>query len=244
MTNPQVLLLVSLMISLLSATSVCAVPTPTVSARSVTSVDLTNAQRLARGLTPNIPKRLFDPTRVRRNPLPSPQPNVVGKIAIKSASNNDPIGWLAVNLRELTHDPQIITFKNPASASELLELDLADNSGRHLGLQVDDENAHIGAGHNAYATVTFTHTSTGAGQSVSPDSDSSNQFVETTVWSVDPTTGRLTAQWVNKDDGSVAPLFFVLDTYRGGSRLWFFGDRDAFTWNSDYHEVTYWIEPA
>ncbi|TEB21798.1 hypothetical protein FA13DRAFT_1799468 [Coprinellus micaceus] len=35
---------------------------------------LTNAQRLARGLPPRAPKRLYAPTRVRRDPLPSSAP--------------------------------------------------------------------------------------------------------------------------------------------------------------------------
>ncbi|TFK49700.1 hypothetical protein OE88DRAFT_1809411 [Heliocybe sulcata] len=204
----------------------------------------TNAQRLARGLTPLVPKNLFTPTRVRRQ-LPSSSPTLTANIGIFKKDGTS-LGYLTNQGTVATTQSSITTFsfRNPSSASDVVELITAGTSTRTVLMSYSDGYT-MGSGSTNYLTWAITTLSTPAGSRQQGDlTKGPTQYSESTIWSIDPSTGAVGAHWVNPD-GSTVPVYFLLGTMTVAGHTTYslvpVGDTEAFKArypNVNYSDVT------
>ncbi|KIM44723.1 hypothetical protein M413DRAFT_442677 [Hebeloma cylindrosporum] len=206
----------------------------------------TNAQRLARGLPPNPPKFLRDllptPALGARSPAPSPHPPVTltGKLEVRSG------GGTLGHVRNWATGGTISGI-NFLGADQDLLVTLTYNPSHPTEFDIVATNAkfpaplNVGAGSSSVASVPtlaagvkssvgFTNvasTPPGSRPVIPPKTQA---YVESAIWSIDPTTHQLKAQWIN-NDGSKPPTVLAYDI-RANS-LFFVGDINAWNANND-----------
>jgi len=204
--------------------------TPTSYAR-----ELTNAQRLARGLSPNPPTRRV----LNLVPLsqPSSLPSVTYSVVIQVLSGDTVLGYVAPDPNYWTPliTPDInsalrVSFQLPlgaTSGSQLGLTQLNDNRGVFFGPVVgrDSTSSNIAQGSFNYLyldPIAAPGTPPGSTPQSVPSyfstSTGLDKQAETSVWSVDLITGALSAQWINTDSTSPPTFIFVQSNhvYAGG----------------------------
>ncbi|TEB29532.1 hypothetical protein FA13DRAFT_1793195 [Coprinellus micaceus] len=195
---------------------------------------------MARGLGPKKPARLFSPTRVRRDPLPSSVPIITIKIKLVKKSDGSTVGYL-----KTSYDPISPTLEGAsqywlnspfeASSSTKFEI-LYDSSsdpnfgGRRLAIGAN-ERTDIGAGlvRNLYFWSPWASTPEGSTQV-----KDGSVYMESTIWSVDASTGVLSAEWVNPDSTKYPVQFFEYDG--GGGMLYVGATGDVQAYKNEYPE--------
>ncbi|KAG8903778.1 hypothetical protein FRB99_002768 [Tulasnella sp. 403] len=155
----------------------------------------TNAQRLAAGLTPLPPKRLFKSRTGALKPRQSLSPTIIGKIVIRN------VGSDAVEL-------------SPSSTFEVLKTTniLADaTTGPTVGVltQNDPTTADVKSNSPNYVYIYF---------GPPPPSGTAREA----IWSYVPSTlpgqpGQLTATWVNGDNSEANTIMYARPSTPGGS---------------------------
>lgn len=198
--------------------------------------DLTNAERLARGLAIKPPTRRLNPG--GSDPQPSSVPPVTYSGVIQVFNDGVSLGYISPDPNywtpQLTSDVNSalrISFSLPAGATSGSQLGLTmlnDNRGTFFGPVVgrDSTSDNIAAGSFNYlyldpisapgsspgstpshSTPSFFSTSTGL-----------DKAAESSVWSVNLASGTLAAQWLNTDGSSPATIIFVQSNhvYAGG----------------------------
>jgi len=176
----------------------------------------TNAQRLARGLTPSPPKQLFTPSRVRRQ-LPSSSPTITASIGVFK-SDGTRSGYMGSQGTIATTQSSATTFlfRDPTSASDLVELNNYGSNTRTVFASYTNSYT-VGPGSTNTLMMSTTTLSTPAGSTQQADlTKGPTQYSESTVWSIDPNTGVVSAYWVNPD-GSQVPVYFVQRTMTTGT---------------------------
>ncbi|KAJ3782543.1 hypothetical protein GGU10DRAFT_378483 [Lentinula aff. detonsa] len=192
---------------------------------------LTNAERFQRGLPPLAPRALYNPTRVRRDSLPSSSPTIVAKIAVSYKDTGAAVGYMrgaSVNTESFA---TIFSFRNPSSVSDLVELN-DYSSGQHYVFAAYTDGYYVGPSSDDSLILTTSPLSTPAGSPQEPDyTKGPTQYSESTVWSIDPSTGVVEAYWVNQD-GSRDQVYFLASTTQIGvstsTSLAFTGDVAAY----------------
>ncbi|KAF5331998.1 hypothetical protein D9611_008980 [Ephemerocybe angulata] len=200
---------------------------------AVATVPHTNAQRLAHGLPPLAPRRLFNPTRVsRRAALPSSAPTLTASFGVYKRSDNSQQGYISVGggVSDTQVASTTFNFKNPSSADELLEFH--GSTGLNSLLASYDNNLYLGPGnYNTVFMSTATLSTPAGSRQVADVTKGPVQYSESTVFRIDPATGIVTAQWVNPD-GKVVPVYFAMWTRTQNGRttksLFFTGDIAAY----------------
>ncbi|KAJ3879642.1 hypothetical protein F5051DRAFT_438581 [Lentinula edodes] len=236
----SVLKVLSLILAI--ATTSLASPGPFVSRRfaSPTIRDAsTNAERFSRGMNPLPPRTLYNPTRVRRS-FPSSSPTLVAKIVVSNKDSGATLGYMRGATVNTATYATTFSFRNPSSASDLVELN-DYSSGQHYVFAAYLNGYYVGP--NSYNSLLLATTtlSTPAGSEQEPDyTKGPTEYSESTVWSINPDTGIVTAYWVNSD-GSQDQVFFLSYTTTVGAgtstSLVFTGDVAAF--KAEYPTRTY-----
>jgi hypothetical protein len=202
----------------------------------------TNAERFARGLPPKKPKLVAGSPVRRTQPSSVPPVSYRGYIQIKD-KNSNVLGYISKNLgnsgAQFVSDPSIanaliVDFQLPAGATSGSTLDFTiENSNPSwplLGMVQgrDDTDSNISTGSYQYLYVGGISTP-GTDPNATPQSISNSYFIgaprtaESAVWSIDLTSGAITAQWVNTD-GSKPPI----QTWTQSTGLYFGGNSNAF----------------
>jgi hypothetical protein len=176
----------------------------------------TNARRMARGLGPARPRNLFSPTRVRRDPVASASPSTTAFLQVRRTPQDPILGYIDVDNGKVVptkqQDADAIQFKSLGYTGELVEFDLVGMTSMHAALSTTSDTYDS----NGFLTIRSTALSTGLGEVQKKQGQS---WIETTVWKVQPDTGRVTALWV-KPDGQYASTVFVLQS-DGQLRLYY-----------------------
>ncbi|KAG8922842.1 hypothetical protein FRC01_013539 [Tulasnella sp. 417] len=118
-------------------------------------------------------------------------------------------------------------FKTPTSDSDLVEL---NNSGANTRSVFASYSTpwYIGPGSTNTLMLSTTTLSTPAGSNQQADlTKGPTQYSQSTVWSIDPSTGVVSAVWVNSD-GSMVPVYFVMRTSGVNKYIIFVGDVAAY----------------
>ncbi|KAI0634597.1 hypothetical protein C8Q77DRAFT_768530 [Trametes polyzona] len=171
--------------------------------------EATNAERLARGLGPARPRRLYSGSRTnaaRSAPSGTANNIRIGTIAIfasggSPANGAAPIGWLGqYSVVEGANDAFVYQWTD-AFNNAPVQLECTNDPGFRLGAYVHDSNTILGGGLTNYAKLANTDVHTNVG---SPGAAySSNKYATgsavTTIYHVDKTTGRLAIYWINPD---------------------------------------------
>ncbi|KAF5320089.1 hypothetical protein D9611_010310 [Ephemerocybe angulata] len=174
----------------------------------------TNARRMAQGLAPLTPRKLFSPTCiVARGPLPSSKPSIMATISVRN-KDGAYIGYTNAEgqVFEWPQAHSAFTFKNPSSSSERVELFItalpthrvALSTGRDIGI---GGPPYIGPGSPHILLWHETSDSTASGSP--PALDFSDIYYETTIWSLEAPTGTLSAVWVNPAGFGTSTVHFV-----------------------------------
>ncbi|KAJ7702281.1 hypothetical protein B0H17DRAFT_1043504 [Mycena rosella] len=199
---------------------------------------LTNAQRLARHLPLKPPTRLSSARRALASPVPASANSNRGYIQVQSVdANGNPsvVGYVSKTTYVGTQyvvSPSLdnALLVSPNGDRGLLTLNSDTPSPAFLGLVQgrDDTSSSLAQG-------SFNYLYLASSAQTSPNStpqDVGNSFrsaygepypAESAVWTVDPMTHSLTAQWINPD-GSPAPTISFLQ----GSAIYFSGDPEVF----------------
>lgn len=191
------------------------------------SVELTNAQRLARGLPLRKPSRQSKKSRQARQAAPSACPSTAysGIVQVTNADTGAALGYLPSTLNlfaEYGVTPSAegalrVAFSAASCAGAASQLDILTTNGAadfpYLGLISGFANAgtqgDLGAGSYNYAYFGgVTHTPAGSPPVTAPNSYSVAtgvpEVVESAVWTYDAASGSISAQWVNTDGSVVA----------------------------------------
>ncbi|KAJ4485232.1 hypothetical protein J3R30DRAFT_3696547 [Lentinula aciculospora] len=179
-------------------------PTATV----VQARDFTNAERFSRGLPPLAPRVLYNPTRVRRS-LPSSSPTIVSNVGVFNKATGASVGYVrGATVTTAESSSTTFAFRSPSSASDLVELN-DNSSGLHYVLASYTNGYYVGPGTYNSLILTTTTLSTPAGSGQQPDyTKGPIQYSESPIWSIDPSTGVVTAYWVNSN-GSQYQVYFL-----------------------------------
>ncbi|KAF5335335.1 hypothetical protein D9611_011734 [Ephemerocybe angulata] len=165
---------------------------------------LTNAQRFARGMTPATPRRLFSPTRARRDPMPSfTSVPLSGRILAKKADGTS-AGYVKINSFSSImagHDAasaDIFQFNTVRSVTDLLELNIPQTGLKLVPGTTTNRFWFTPTSMYSYLYMTTSARSVPAGGPLQgPDN---SRYVETLNWLYDPATKGLSAVWVNTND--------------------------------------------
>jgi hypothetical protein len=171
----------------------------------------TNAERLARGLTPLSPRRLYSPTRVRRQ-LPSSTPSLTANVGVFKQDGSRS-GYMNSQGGIATTQSQSTTFmfRNPTSANDLLEFNNSGTNTRSV-FAANTNPFYVGPGSSNSLIMSTSTFSSPAGSTQQADtSKAPTQYSESTVWSIEPSTGLVKAYWVNADN-TQARVHFVQRT--------------------------------
>jgi len=212
-------------------------PSPTVTVDLVERAPVTNAERFARGLPPNPPKRKHrghhGPSRTHTC-SPSPLPPVTYHGVIQVFSGDVSLGYVAEDPNYWTPllTPDIlsawaVSFSLPSGATSGSTLDLAI-AGTYplLGVVVgrDSTSSDFAPGSFNYGYVAKITNPTPpnsvplSGPGFFVDSTGLDKQSETAIWSVDLLTGALSVQWVNTDSTKPSTIVFIQSNhvYVGG----------------------------
>jgi hypothetical protein len=202
-------------------------PTPT----------LTNAKRMALGMPPLPPVRRGHG---RRHGDPAPSPVALrGRIAVNDAKTGASHGFIGEELDSTHHfgvaddaNALLFRFSVPAGSQTSGQLDITSDatysgSWPYMGgiLNSDDQNLKPGSANFAYIQGT-TRTDPDATQSVS-NSWSNSKKAESAIWSYNPNTKEITAEWVNSDSDS-EDVRFILNQNQTPINLVITGDSDKY----------------
>ncbi|KAI0329801.1 hypothetical protein GY45DRAFT_840116 [Cubamyces sp. BRFM 1775] len=197
----------------------------------------TNAERLARGLAPARPKRLYNPSRAnvaRSAPSGLPGSTQTGRLGIYPAGTSPslrkrdgtlgfmgPYGLVPPGSSEVW----TYTFSEPASSDTLLELNHAGTPYRLAGVAIrTGPQVTLGPGNTVYLELqnVRSHTDAGTVTPVYVYDTYAIGYAQTTIFSIDQSTGKLTVHWVNPD-GTVAQQYIIL----AGTNIYVTGDVSA-----------------
>ncbi|KAI9060026.1 hypothetical protein FKP32DRAFT_1083055 [Trametes sanguinea] len=197
----------------------------------------TNAERLARGLTPARPRRLYNPSRTnvaRSAPSGSPGTVQTGQIGIYPAAGSattpqrkrdDSLGWLSAY--GITTDTSLAwqyQYTEPASTDTVVELNHPGTPYRLSGVAIrSGSQVTLGPGNAYYLELqnTRAHTPAGSASSTYVYDTYAIGYAQTTIFAVD-VNGKLSVHWVNPD-GSVPQTYIVAE----GNNLYVTGDLNA-----------------
>ncbi|KAI8975873.1 hypothetical protein BD414DRAFT_539465 [Trametes punicea] len=165
----------------------------------------TNGERMARGLGPARPRRLFKASRTnapRAAPSGVPGSTHTGYQPVTSSN----AAWQ-------------FTYTQPTPSDAVVELNWAsDPENRLAGMpNGPTDEAQLGPGNDNY--VQFVDATVSCEGTFNSDG-----FVETTIFSVDESTGKITVKWVNPDGTIPSPLYQLI--YANG--LYLTGDISMF----------------
>ncbi|KAH9903245.1 hypothetical protein C8Q73DRAFT_44856 [Cubamyces lactineus] len=197
----------------------------------------TNAERLARGLAPARPRRLYNPSRAnvaRSAPSGLPGSTQTGKLGIYPAGTSPTLrkrdgslGFMgAYGL--VAPDSTLAwaySFTEPTSSSTVLELNHAGTPYRLAGVAIrSGPQVTLGPGNSVYLELqnVRSHTDAGSATSVYVYDTYAIGYAQTTIFAIDQTTGKLSVHWVNPD-GSIAPQYIILS----GTNIYVTGDVSA-----------------
>jgi len=173
----------------------------------------TNADRLARGLPPLPPRRLYDATRT--GPPLARRSGIAGaQIAVTLSGSAEPLCWVGAN-GCVTPQSSGLFFIVPTIGTTAQ--DLTVNAGSDAG----DNLIALGGvklAYTDYVTVfnlDISDLSTAPG--ADPIGDFESGYYESSIWSVD-SGGNIQANWVNPDPAdygipATAPFYFYIDNY-------------------------------
>ncbi|KAJ6500524.1 hypothetical protein C8R45DRAFT_978054 [Mycena sanguinolenta] len=187
---------------------------------------LTNAERLARRLPLKPPTRRSSARRATASP--APQPANRGYIEVWFVDDNGSrLGYVSRTTRERRQyvvQPSMddALLVSPSGNGDLVILNSDISSRGFLGLVQgpEDTSSGLAEGSPNYLVLASTEqtapnaTPQSVGNSVGPFP------AESAVWTLDPVTNTLTANWINPD-GSPAPTIPFID----GDTIYFAGDR-------------------
>jgi len=196
---------------------------------------LTNAERLARGLSPNPPSKRRGGIAARTQPSATPKITLKGVIQVFSGDTSlgyvapDPNYWTPLLTPDI-NSALSISFQLAAgatSASDVAFTQLNDNRGTFFGPVVgrDSTSSNIAPGSFNYLyldPIAAPGTAPGATPQSVPSffatSSGLDKQAESSVWAVDLITGAITAQWINTDSSTPATVLFVQSNhlYAGG----------------------------
>ncbi|TFK39802.1 hypothetical protein BDQ12DRAFT_649266 [Crucibulum laeve] len=196
----------------------------------------TNAQRMARGLPPNPPKFLREPTSVQvaRRTQPSPQPPVkyTGRLEVRTQEGHNsghvrnwetPGTISGVNFLG-PEDDLLVSIIPCASGEKLFDI-FSTNPKFPAPFYVGAAGSTLIPGERS--VISFTNVEQTSPNSL-PSSSPRGGFVESAIWTIDSNTKELKAQWINPD-GSRPPT--VLAYNIRSNALFFVSDIDA--WNEN-----------
>jgi len=172
----------------------------------------TNGNRLARGLAPLPPKRLYNATRAGAAPARRSTTPIAGQIAVTAVGGTAPFCWLGTSQSCQTKQSSAVTFTPSAGVGAATAQELVINSGSDNGVPMivgEYSNAKQGLGTGTYLYIamflTTEHTAPGA----EPSYDSIFGFYyESSVWTINA-QGEIEGTWVNSDGTSVSLIIFV-----------------------------------
>ncbi|KAI8972896.1 hypothetical protein BD414DRAFT_214260 [Trametes punicea] len=182
----------------------------------------TNAERLARGLGPARPKRLYNASRTkvaRSAPSGAPGTLQTGVVAMYPAGTSptdtpapQPLGYMTQD--EMTTNPAFAMqyqFTEPSSSSALLEI-TSTTIIYHLDGVATGSSTTLAPGSAAYVRLfaSKVHTAPGAAVPVHAAEPWIIGYAQSTIWTVDD-SGKLSVHWVNPD-GSVYPQYFFVSS--------------------------------
>ncbi|KAF8159454.1 hypothetical protein B0H34DRAFT_703569 [Crassisporium funariophilum] len=223
-------------------------------------VQETNAQRLARGLPPNPPKFLRDflravgvrsptPVASSKRTLTSPVPpteeppvTLTGRLEIRSKVDGGRLGRIrnwpgggtigGTNflgpdgdlLVTLTYTPSSTKKFDILSTNPAFPAPFYVGAGSFSTLSVPTINV------GSRNTIAFTNVESTPPDSTPVKPPTRDAYVESAIWSIDPTTQKLSAQWINADGSK--PLTILAYNIRSNA-LFFVGDIDAHNMNNN-----------
>ncbi|KAI0357720.1 hypothetical protein OH77DRAFT_1291231 [Trametes cingulata] len=198
----------------------------------------TNAERLARGLGPARPRRLYSASRTNvARSAPSGVPGTVqtGKIGIYAAGGSavgkrdDAIGYIGaygITPGDATGAaaPWQYQYTEPASTSSVVELNHPGTPYRLSGVAIrSGPQVTLGPGNTVYLELqnTRAHTTAGSASSTYVYDTYAIGYAQTTIFRIDD-SGKLFVDWVNPD-GSVPQTYIFVS----GNNLYVTGDPAA-----------------
>ncbi|KAI0761348.1 hypothetical protein BD413DRAFT_647321 [Trametes elegans] len=198
----------------------------------------TNAERLARGLAPARPRRLYSGTRTNiARAAPSNVPGSVqtGNLGVYASGSgalrrrDGPLGYLgAYGVVEPTASGAggawAYSFTAPASADTVVELDHPGTPYRLSGVAIrSGPQVSLGPGNSYYLELqnTRAHTAAGSASSTYVYDTYAIGYAQTSIFKV-AADGKLSVNWVNPD-GSIAPQYIA----KSGTNLYVTGDLSA-----------------
>ncbi|OSD01001.1 hypothetical protein PYCCODRAFT_1436784 [Trametes coccinea BRFM310] len=197
----------------------------------------TNAERMARGLGPARPRKLYSASRTnapRALPSGAPGTTQTGIIALYAAgtspaSGASPVAWMGQY--QLAASSQLAfpySFTQPSPSDAAVELNCVNDPGYRLGGMPNGprSTAQLGPGNTVFVKFTQTGASTPAGATAGAFSSGkySVGYAETTIFSIDDATGKITVKWGNPDFTIATQLYQIVYA----SNLYLTGDIPLF----------------
>ncbi|RPD69349.1 hypothetical protein L226DRAFT_575664 [Lentinus tigrinus ALCF2SS1-7] len=212
-----------------------------VSAASPTRRRETNAQRLARGLTPSRPKRLYDVSRTNvARAAPSSVPGTVdtGVIKIYSAGTSILLGYVGkFGFASARGDAWHYVYTVPDSPDDLVNI--PDTTGYYwVGpvsyggntILTQGPSVTLSAGHATAVVIANNQggaTAIGATEGAYTAAYSVGScYAQNTVWRVDESTLQMFPNWVNTD--GIVSTQYILTTPSNDEMIYLTGDAAAF----------------
>ncbi|EIN06211.1 hypothetical protein PUNSTDRAFT_136999 [Punctularia strigosozonata HHB-11173 SS5] len=194
-----------------------------------------NADRLKRGLPPAKPARLFGSrTDSERRSIPSTTPGYTytSPIAIWPSGSlpsrkrdGVPLGYLGAYGVTNLASAWTFTYTEPEIATNVVQLPHPGTPYRLSGVAIrSGSQVTLGPGNTIYLELQNTRASTPAG-STTPTyvyDTYAIGYAQTTIFSVDPATGKVTVKWVNPD-GSTPTTYLAVS----GTGIYVTGDVSA-----------------
>ncbi|KAF8895506.1 hypothetical protein BD779DRAFT_1466907 [Infundibulicybe gibba] len=191
----------------------------------------TNAKRLALGLSPMAPHRRENDAARRSSPSSAPAITKRGYIQVINSANGGVLGYISKNSfsgAQYRYQPElsdalIVKFSVDSAASSVTNARITSENS-DTGFQIlslvqgrDDTNPNIGSGSFHYL---YFASSAGTAPGSTP-SQVDNSYsaatgtpraVESDVWSINLSSGSVTAQWINTDSSKPTTQFWTQST--------------------------------
>ncbi|KAF7331120.1 hypothetical protein MVEN_02452300 [Mycena venus] len=215
-----------------------AVAAPPVPSKASAYGDLTNGERLARGLPLKAPARR---TKAARDSAASPVPSYTAKghLLVRNASDNSVIGYASKDVSITTFitpnldDALTVSVTLPVGATGGSQLNLAQadspNAFTSFGLVQgrDDTTTDISAGSSNYLYISSTNDTPAGSSPQQPGNAPSNLngsalSSESAVWTIDIVSGTAFPIWINSDGVAATTQLFTQS-----NALFASGDLDA-----------------
>ncbi|KAI0357721.1 hypothetical protein OH77DRAFT_1421818 [Trametes cingulata] len=183
----------------------------------------TNAERMARGLGPARPRRLYAGSRTnaaRAAPSGVPSTTHTGIIALYLTGTSPsggvpPLAWSGrFQIARSAGAAFSYTYTEPTPATAVLELECTDDPGYRLGGLPFRmySSAMLRPGSPYYVQLNHVAAETPAGATEGAFQRGAYQigYAFTTIFSVDPDTGKITVNWVNADGAVASPVYVLV----------------------------------